>query len=81
MPTLTVRLSYELLAEIEEQQVSDEVLDLLFERALKIWLHNAPELRAEQEITNPSLFAESAVAFVDRLIDENRELFERLAKL
>jgi len=81
MATLTIELPDELVTELREQQVSDEFIDLLVEQTLRAWLRKALELDSKQEISGSSPFAESAVAFAERLIEDNRDLFEQLAKL
>ncbi len=81
MATLTIELPDELMIELNEQQVSNEFIDLLVEQTLRIWLRKAPEIRSKQDDDNTSPFTESAATFTEQLINENQELFERLAQL
>jgi hypothetical protein len=83
MATLTIELSDELIAELNDRQVSDELIHLLVEHSLRAWLRKAPDISSEPETKDghASPFAESAISFIEQLIDENPTLFERLAKL
>ncbi len=81
MATLTIELPDELITELNKQQISNKLIDNLVEQTLRVWLRRVPEttLKAEQNPTAP--FATSATTYAETLIDENRELFERLAQL
>lgn len=81
MATLTVKLPDELITELNEQQVSNEFIDVLIEQTLRAWLRKGSAMPLETKPDSPSPFAHSAVEFAERLIDQNRELFERLAQL
>ena len=83
MATLTIELPDELAAELNNRQVSDEFIHLLVAQTIEAWLRWVPEPSSKQETNDShvSPFAKSAIAFVERLIDENRTLFERLAEL
>ena len=81
MATLTVELPEDLIIELNEQQVSNEFIDVLIEQTLRTWLRKTSEMPSKSEIDPMSPFGHSAVEFTERLIDENRELFERLAQL
>jgi hypothetical protein len=54
-------------------------------RAVKAWLNRRQVSKDAQNIVNKhpwsEAFQDSAVTFVDQLIDENRALFEELARL
>jgi hypothetical protein len=82
--TRAVDLPEYLVAELERQQVPDEEVHLVVVRAIEAWLRKRPETlpsssKMMKERSSP--FAESAILFIDQLIDENRSLFERLARL
>ncbi|HBY96408.1 MAG TPA: hypothetical protein DEP84_21110 [Chloroflexi bacterium] len=85
MATITVRLPEDLAAQLEAEQISKEQLDSFLVAAVKVWLTR----RQAAETSRPKVekrpwskaFQDSAVAFVDQLIDENKALFEELARL
>ena len=71
--TLTIELPDSLIKQLNERQIPEEEIKAVAVAALEIWL-------AQQHSTNGGRFTESAVPFVRRLIAENRDLFEALAK-
>lgn len=71
--TLTIELPDNLLAQLNERQIPEEEIKAVAIAALEVWL-------AQQHSTNGGRFTESAVPFVRRLIAENRDLFDALAK-
>jgi hypothetical protein len=85
MNTITVKLPEDVVAQLEAERISKEQLGSFVVAALKVWLmrrHAANISRAK--VTKPpwsEAFQDNAVAFVDQLIDENRALFEELARL
>ena len=83
MATLTIELPDELIAELNNRQISDEFVHLLIVQTIEAWLRSAPGKTLEQETKDGSSspFSASAIAFVEQLIDENRTLFERLSDL
>jgi hypothetical protein len=84
MDTLMVDLPADVKAELEQRQISDEEVQLFVVGAIKDWLRKGAKLPLnESEDTNAetSPFAESAIPYIDELIDENRSLFDRLARL
>jgi len=81
MATLTIELPDELITELNEQQVSNEFIDLLIEQALRAWLRKGSAMPLESEPDSTSPFAQSAAEFAERLIEQNRELFQELARL
>jgi len=78
MDTITVRLPKVIATQLEVERVSEEDLNTFLTAAVKVWL-----VRRERLTQRPwsEAFRESAVAFVDQLIDENQTLFEELAQL
>ncbi|HXU09634.1 MAG TPA: hypothetical protein VN743_11615, partial [Blastocatellia bacterium] len=71
--TLTIELPDNLRAQLNERQIPEEEIKAVAIAALEVWL-------AQQHSTNGGRFTESAVPFVRRLIAENRDLFDALAK-
>jgi hypothetical protein len=70
---LTVELPDGLTEQFRERGIPDEELKAVAIAALELWL-------AQECSTNGGRFKESAVPFVRRLIAENRDLFDALAK-
>ena len=60
-------------------------LGMFVVRTVKAWLNRRQVSKDAQNIVNKrpwsEAFQDSAVTFVDQLIDENRALFEELARL
>ncbi|OGO42594.1 MAG: hypothetical protein A2Z04_03300 [Chloroflexi bacterium RBG_16_57_9] len=82
MQTLTIELPEPLAEEIYDRNISNEQVYSFIVQAVELWLRSG--LATPQESENngvPSRFGKSAVPFVEQLINENRELFERLARL
>jgi hypothetical protein len=82
MGVFTIELPQALTEELEVRRISTEQVQSFVVEAIESWLHAQSEVptRPESQDTT-SRFWESAVSFADRLIDENRELFDRLARL
>jgi hypothetical protein len=85
MTTITITLPDEVAAQIEAKHISQQQLDAFIVTAVKAWL-NRPQISQEpQNIVKErpwsEAFQDNAIAFVDQLIDENRALFEELARL
>ena len=84
MSQITLDLPEDITAEIEGQHISQEEVYHVAVRAIRDWLDQRAEVSTralEDASAASSRFAESAIPFADRLIEENRTLFERLAKL
>jgi len=84
MDTITVRLPEDVAAQLEAERISEEQLGSFVVAALKAWLMRRQAANTSAEVTKRSwseAFRDNAVAFVDQLIDENRALFEELARL
>ena len=73
--TLTIELPDGLLEQLHDREISDEELRAVAIAALEIWL-----AQQHQRSMNGGRFNESAVPFIQKLINENRELFEALAQ-
>jgi hypothetical protein len=74
MATLTIEVPEHLLAELNDRHVSDETVRQLVIAVIEAWLYNGSS-------SPGSPFADSAAPFIEQLLAENQELFERLAKL
>jgi predicted transcriptional regulator len=85
MTTITITLPDEVAAQIEAQHISQQQLDAFVVTAVKAWLnrHQAGQHAQHNMNERPwsEAFQDSAVDFVDQLIDENKALFEELARL
>lgn len=85
MTTITITLPDEVAAQIEAKHISQKQLDAFVVTAVKAWL-NRPQVSQDvqniaQERPWSEAFQDSAVDFVDQLLDENKALFEELARL
>jgi hypothetical protein len=81
MDTITVRLPEVIATQLEAEHISEEDLITFLIAAVKVWLMRCERLPEGTRHPWSEAFRESAVAFVDQLIDENRALFEELAQL
>ena len=84
MSQITLDLPEDIIAEIAGQHISEEEVYHVILRAIRDWLDHRAEvstLAPEAASISSSRFAESAIPYADKLIEENRTLFERLAKL
>jgi hypothetical protein len=84
MSQIMLDLPKEIAAEIENQQISEEEVYDVVLRAIREWLDQRAEasrLDSGSASKLASRFSESAIPFAEKLIEENRTLFERLAKL
>ena len=85
MTTITITLPDEVAAQIEAQHISQQQLDTFVVTAVKAWLKRHQGGQDTQNIVQErpwsEAFQDSAIDFVDQLIDENKALFEELAHL
>jgi hypothetical protein len=85
MTTITIALPDEVATQIQAEHISQEQLAAFLVAAVKAWLHhrhvNKDLQHVVQERPWSEAFQDSADGFMDQLIDENRELFEALARL
>ena len=81
MDKITVRLPEVIATQLEAERISEEELNSFLIAAVKVWLMRRETPTGEMEYSWSKAFQESAVVFVDQLIDENRALFEELARL
>lgn len=84
MSQITLDLPEDITAEIEGRNISETEVYQVALRAIREWLDQQVEvspLASEAASISSSRFAESAIPYADTLIEENRTLFERLAKL
>jgi hypothetical protein len=75
MAALLIEIPESLLAELNERHVSNETVRQLVIAVIEAWLQNG------SSSSGASPFADSAAPFIEQLLDDNQELFERLAKL
>lgn len=83
MDTVIVRLPEDVAARLEKQHITRQQLEPFLVVAVRAWLARSEKVR-RADVSNPpwsEAFRESAIAFVDQLIDENQALFEELARL
>jgi hypothetical protein len=80
---MTIELPEDLTIELKDRHIPDEIVHQIAVNAIKSWLHTKSEALPGSENADgrSSPFAESATPFIDKLIDENRSLFDRLAQL
>ena len=85
MTTITITLPDEVAAQIEAKHMSQRQLDAFVVTAVKAWLSRRQVSQEGQNIVQErpwsEAFQDSAIDFVDQLIDENKALFEELARL
>jgi len=82
MSTMTIELPKALTEAIQDQAISLEELQAVIVKAVEDWLQSRPDLLSRHgQSAGSARFGASAVPFADKLIAENRRLFERLAQL
>ena len=85
MTTRTITLPDEVATQLEAAHISQEQLDAFVMTAVKAWLHRrqvgTDTRHVVQERPWSAAFQDSADDFIDQLIDENKALFEALARL
>jgi hypothetical protein len=85
MTTITITLPDEVAAQLEAKHISQQQLDVFVVTAVKAWLNRHQDSQDTQNIVKEhpwsEAFEDSAIDFVDQLIDENKALFEELAHL
>jgi hypothetical protein len=81
MNTITVRLPEVIATQLEAERISQEDLNTFLIAAVEVWLMRRERPPKETRRPWSKAFQESAVGFVDQLIDENQPLFEELAQL
>jgi hypothetical protein len=79
MTTLTLELPDALARQLKQKQIGEQEVKAVALAALEIWLAQAAQ-PTEAVRSSQGRFAESAVPFVRRLISQNRQLFEILAR-
>jgi hypothetical protein len=77
--TLTVELPDQLAVELAENQVNVKDLNAFVVGAVEAWLRRRKASLSETSSWSDT-FRQSAVSFVDELIEDNRDLFEELAR-
>jgi hypothetical protein len=83
MTTITITLPDAVARQLEAEHISQQQLDAVVVAALQTWLHHrqGSQDMGGQERPWSEAFQECADDFIDQLIDENKALFEELARL
>jgi hypothetical protein len=85
MTTITITLPDEVAAQIEAKHIGQQQLDAFVVTTVKVWVNRRQGSQDAQNIVKKrpwsEAFQDSAIDFVDQLIDENKALFEELARL
>ena len=85
MTTITITLPDEVATQIEAEHISQQQLDAFVVTAVQVWLHRRQVSKdmapGVPERPWSEAFQECADDFIDRLIDENKALFEELSRL
>ncbi|MDX2044970.1 MAG: hypothetical protein SF097_27410 [Acidobacteriota bacterium] len=71
--TLTMELPETLTKQFRERRIQEKEIEAVVVAALELWM-------AQPQEQSEGQFAQSAMPFARRLIAQNRELFETLAK-
>ena len=79
--TMTIELPESVAQEIEQRHISDGQVRAFVIQVVEAWLRVQSRENVPGSENPASRFAESATPFAEKLVGENRELFERLAKL
>ncbi len=82
MDRITIELPESVTQELDHRHISDQQVREFVVQAVEAWLRVKDQ--GEEEKKNPkskSRFAESAIPFAERLVRENRAIFEQLAGL
>jgi hypothetical protein len=83
MTTVTITLPDEVAVQLEAQHISRQQLEAFVVTAVQAWLNRRQVSQEAQHIAQErpwsEAFQDSAIDFVDQLIDENTALFEELA--
>ena len=85
MTTITITLPDEVAAQLLAKHISQQQLDTFVITAVKTWLNRYQTSQEAQNIVQEGpwseVFQDSSIDFVDQLIDENKALFDELARL
>lgn len=85
MTTMTISLPDEVAMQLKAAHISQKQLEAFVGTAVQAWLRHRQASEdiphGAQERPWSEAFQGSADAFIDQLIDENRALFEALARL
>lgn len=81
MATLVVEIPETLKTELDQRHVPPALVDALIVQTIETWLRINAKRNGQAEDKRLSPFAGSALPFIEQLMDDNLELFERLAKL
>lgn len=79
--TLTIELPETVSRELSDRHISSQQVRAFVVEAIEAWLRLQSNQGNAPGVPAMSRFGASAVPFVEKLVNENRELFERLAQL
>ena len=78
MTTVTLELPDTLAQQLRQKQVGEKEIQAVAVAAIEFWVANADQFPAT--VRASSQFTESGASFARRLIQQNRALFETLAR-
>lgn len=82
MDRMTIELPESVTQELDNRRIPEPQVRAFVVQVVEAWLRVKDQPEASNNESRPqSRFAESAVPFAERLVRENRQLFEQLAKL
>lgn len=85
MSTIQLELPETITAQLEQEGIDEDQLDAFLIAAVEAWLTRRQSSKGDNNGAEShawsNAFKGDAVAFVDKLIEENRSLFEELARL
>lgn len=78
--TLTIELPETVTRELDDRRISSQQIRAFVIEAIEAWLRLQPDESETATVAEPSRFGASAVPFVEKLVSENRALFQQLAQ-
>ncbi|MEW5719154.1 MAG: hypothetical protein AB1817_11035 [Chloroflexota bacterium] len=81
MDRMTIELPESVTQELDNHRISAQQVRAFVVEAVEAWLRVQEQAKERNESQSQSRFAESAIPFAEKLVRENRTLFERLARL
>lgn len=80
--TVTIELPESVAQELDQRHISSHQVRAFVIEVVEAWLRvQSTESTSDVANNQASRFAGAAVPFAEKLVRENRELFERLAKI
>ncbi|MBI5304541.1 MAG: hypothetical protein HY868_20575 [Chloroflexi bacterium] len=81
MSQQVIELPESVIQELDRRHISPHQVRAFVVQAVEAWLRVQAEAPTGEPPLTTSRFANNATPFAEKLVRENRELFERLAKL